>query len=54
MSKTFSNICPAPKNCEPALKIPKYLVSSLSPNAGTVIDKSTNATDGRLPGIFKP
>ena len=46
MSSTFSKTCPAPKTCDPLLNCPKYLSSSLSPNAGTVIEKSTKATEG--------
>ena len=46
MSYTVSKICPAPCTCEPLLKIPQYLISSLSPKAGTIIEKSTKATEG--------
>jgi len=41
-------------NCEPALITPRYLLSSWSPKAGTVIETSTNAIEGLLPGIFNP
>jgi len=54
ISKTVSNGCPAPDTWAPLLNIPQYLKSSLSPFAGTTIEKSTSATDGLDPGIFNP
>ena len=42
-SYIFSKTIPAPETCDPLAKIPRYLSSSLSPKAGTVIEKSTNA-----------
>ena len=50
----FSKTIPAPLTCEPLVNTPKYLSSSLSPKAGTVIEKSTNDTDGLCPGSFNP
>ena len=54
ISYTVSKTCPAPLICAPLLNVPQYLKSSLSPYAGTVIEKSTNATEGLCPGSFKP
>ncbi len=44
-SYIFSKTIPAPETCDPLDKIPRYLSSSLSPKAGTVIEKSTKDTD---------
>jgi len=39
---------PAPTTWEPLVNTPRYLSSSLSPKAGTVIEKSTKETERQM------
>ena len=50
----FSNVCPAPTNCEPAFSTPIYATFGSAPDTGTLMLMSQTAIDGLLPGIFKP
>ena len=49
-----SNTCPPPLTWAFLLRNPKYLKSSLSPKAGTIIDRSQRVIEGLFPGIFNP